>query len=214
MKSSYVMDTCKYLAIMIIIFYTTLIISRSLNWQSNIIKFMTIREGYIGGDIFGDDSDDSDDEEEEEFDPDDFRDKVRKILDLLDDIKKKEGEGYFTIFFGGLEQTDDYKLARELWDEDEDEWMEDAYSTANETRLENYYNKLMPYAKNIDKMFENQTSHKGGYKKKYDEFKKHNGETGITYAKRGLSILLDKDMGMGMDMGGGLEKSSGMGFSF
>jgi hypothetical protein len=207
MKSSYVMDTCKYLAIMIIIFYTTLIISRSLNWQSNIIKLMTIREGYIGGDIFGDDSDDSDDsddEEEEEFDPDDFRDKVRKILDLLDDIKKKEGEGYFKIYFGGLEQTDDYKLARELWDEDEDEWMEDAYSEANETRLENYYNKLMPYAKNIDKKFENQKSPKG--------FKKQYGETGITYAKRGLSILLDKDMGM--DMGGGLEKSSGMGFSF
>jgi len=168
---------------------------------------MTIREGYIGGDIFGDDSDDSDDsddEEEEEFDPDDFRDKVRKLLDLFDDIKKKEGEGYFKIYFGGLEQTDDYKLARELWDEDEDEWMEDAYSEANETRLENYYNKLMPYAKNIDKKFENQKSPKG--------FKKQYGETGITYAKRGLSILLDKDMGM--DMGGGLEKSSGMGFSF
>ena len=142
MKSSYVMDTCKYLAIMIIIFYTTLIISRSLNWQSNIIKFMTIREGFAGGDIFGDDSDDEEEEEEEEeegggFDPDDFRDKVRKILDLFDDIKKKEGEGYFKMYFGGLEKTDDYKLARELWDEDEDEGMEDAYSTANETRLEN-----------------------------------------------------------------------------
>jgi len=170
---------------------------------------MTIREGFAGGDIFGDDSDDEEEEEEEEeegggFDPDDFRDKVRKILDLFDDIKKKEGEGYFKMYFGGLEKTDDYKLARELWDEDEDEWMEDAYSTANETRLENYYNKLMPYAKNIDKMFENQKSPKG--------FKKQYGETGITYAKRGLSILLDKDMGM--DMGGGLEKSSGMGFSF
>ena len=110
------------------------------------------------------------------------------------------------MYFGGLEQTDDYKLARELWDEDEDEWMEDAYSNANETRLENYYNKLMPHAKNTDKMFENQKSRKG--------FKKQYGETGFTYTKRGLSILLDKDMGMGMDMGGGLEKSSGMGFSF
>jgi len=207
------MDTCKYLAIMIIIFYTTLIISRSLNWQSNIIKFMTIREGYIGGDIFGDDSDDSDDsddEEEEEFDPDDFRDKVRKLLDLFDDIEKKEGSHYFNMYFGYLEE--DLNKARELWDEDEDEWMEDAYSEANETRLENYYNQSMPQAKILDKMFENQKSPKGGYKKSYDKFKKKFGESGITYTKRGISILLDKDMGM--DMGGGLEKSSGMGFSF
>ena len=209
------MDTCKYLAIMIIIFYTTLIISRSLNWQSNIIKFMTIREGYTGGDIFGDDSDDSDDsddEEEEEFDPDDFRDKVRKLLDLFDDIEKKEGSSYIKIYFGYLEE--DLNKARELWDEDEDEWKEDAYSEANETRLENYYNQLMPHVKIIDKMFENKNSHKGGYKKRYDKLKKQYGESGVAYTKRGISILLDKDMGMDMDMGGGLEKSSGMGFSF
>ena len=49
MKSSQIVDTCKYLAIILIITitcYTILIIFRSLNWQTNILKSMTLREGF------------------------------------------------------------------------------------------------------------------------------------------------------------------------
>ena len=42
-------DTCKYLGVIVVIFTTILIISRSLNWQSDILKFMTLREGMKSG---------------------------------------------------------------------------------------------------------------------------------------------------------------------
>ena len=42
--------------------------------------------------------------------------------------------------------------------------------------------------------------------------KKIYGEKGVTYIKRAISIVLDKDMDMDMDMDTNLGKKSSMGF--
>ena len=144
MKSSQIIDTCKYLAIILIITitcYTILIIFRSLNWQTNILKSMTLREGFP----FDDDDDDDDDDDKkktkkekeeemikeinDEFDPDDFREKVRKMLDLYKEIEKTQGKMYIGALIGmNRVVIRDIDYVKNLWDEEEDEWKEKAYS--------------------------------------------------------------------------------------
>ena len=97
-------DTCKYLGVIVVVFITILIISRSLNWQSNILKFMTLREGMkLRSVLPKDEDDDEEDEEEEEFnvedfDAEDFRVKLRDLLDLSEEMYNKHGKAccYYT----------------------------------------------------------------------------------------------------------------------
>ena len=222
MKSSHIIDTCKYIAIILIITitcYTILIIFRSLNWQSNILKSMTLREGFP----FGDDDDDDDKEKtkkekEEEmvkeindaFDPDDFREKARKMLDLYEEIEKTEGKMYIGMY--GMNNRGfirDIDYVKSLWDEEEDEWKEKAYSEKAESKFKNYNLTMFSAARRSDEIFEKAET-KESYKKIYDNMKEFYGETGITYIKRVVSIVLDKDMDMDMDMD--LGKKSSMSF--
>ncbi len=219
MKSSQIIDTCKYLAIILIITitcYTILIIFRSLNWQTNILKSMTLREGFP----FGDDDDDDDDkkktkeekEEEmikeinDEFDPDDFREKARKILDLLKEIEKTQGKAYI-FYMIDKEFMRDFDYLKSLWDEEEDEWKEKAYSEKAESKFKKYNFSMFYFAMIFDEIFEKAET-KESYKKKYDFWQGQYGKTGITYIKRTIGIVLDKDMDLDMDMDTNLGKKS------
>tara|TARA_Y100001935_G_scaffold43443_1_gene35558 strand:- start:299 stop:841 length:543 start_codon:yes stop_codon:yes gene_type:complete len=177
---------------------------------------MTLREGFP----FGDNDDDDDkkktkEEKEQEmikeindaFDPDDFRVKVKKLLDLYKEIEKTQGKAYI---FSMVDRTymRDIDYLKSLWDEEEDEWKEKAYSEKAESKLKKY-NLTMFYTANIfDEIFEKAET-KESYKKKYDNMKEHYGKTGITYIKRIISIVLDKDMAdLDMDTNLG-QKSNG-----
>ena len=210
MKSSQIIDTCKYLAIVLIITitcYTILIIFRSLNWQSNILKSMTLREGFPFGD--DDSDDDSDDDTEEEFDSDDFREKAKKLLDLYEEIEKTEGMIYISLFDKGMMR--DLHYVKGLWDEEEDEWKEKAYSELAESKFKKYNINMVGLSKTFDKVIEKAET-KESYKKKYDNMKKIYGEKGVTYIKRAISIVLDKDMDLDMDMDTNLGKKPSMSF--
>ncbi len=181
-------DTCKYLGVIVVVFITILIISRSLNWQANILKFMTLREGMQS------DEDDDEEEEEEGFDPDDFRDKAKNLLDLLEEINIKHGTLYTDSLIGNnkaLIQSLDY--VKGLWDEEEDEWKEKAYSELAESKFVNYNKNILKTAKDYDKIIEKAET-KESYKIKYDSMKKKYGETGVTYIKQGIGIVLNKEM--------------------
>ena len=223
MKSTYVIDTCKYLAIVAIItiiFYTTLIIYRSLNWQSNVLKSMTLREGLS----FGNDDDDDSDKKKtakeinDEFDPDDFREKARKMLDLYEEIEKTQGKMYIGALIG-MNRTliRDIDYVKNLWDEEEDEWKEKAYSELAESKFKKYNLTMLSAAVIFDEIIEKAET-KESYQKKYEGIKDFYGIIGTTYIKRLTSITLDKDMDidmdmdMDMDMDVDLGKKSSMGF--
>ena len=202
-------DTCKYLGVIVVIFITILIISRSLNWQSNILKFMTLREG-MQSDEDDDDKKKTKKEKEEEmikeindaFDPDDFRVKVKKLLDLYKEIEKTQGKMYIGALIGmNRVLIRDIDYVKNLWDEEEDEWKEKAYSEKAESKLKKY-NLSMFYTANIfDEIFEKAET-KESYKKKYDDMKEHYGVTGMTYIKRIIGIILDKEMDIDTDLPG------------
>ena len=182
-------DTCKYLGVIVVIFITLLIISRSLNWQSNILKFMTNREGFPS-----EEDSDEEEEEEEEFDPDDFREMAKKLLDLLEEINEKEGELYIKNTIGkNIRILRDIDYMKSLWNKPEDEWKDKAYSELAESKFVNYNKLIFKVAKNFDKTFE-EAETKETSKRKYNVLKKLYGETGILYIQRATGIVLDKEM--------------------
>jgi hypothetical protein len=186
---------------------------------------MTISEGFSLG-IDGDDDDDKSDKQKTEkekreemiteindaFDPDDFREKLKKLLDLYKEIEKTEGKiyiGMFTNMNRGIKKDIDY--VKDLWDEDEDEWEERAYKELAETKFKKYNFQFSFGAIVFDEILEKAETDES-YKKKYDWYKDYYGKTGITYIKRAISIVLDKDMDVDMDMDMDLGKKSSMGF--
>ena len=199
MSSRFMIDTCKYLGVIVVIFITILIISRSLNWQSNILKFMTLREGMQ--------SDEDDDEEEEEFndenfDAEDFRVKLRDLLDLSEEMYNKHGTAYGNIIPGyNRPVLQGISYVKGLWDEEEDEWKEKAYSEKAESKFLNYNKNLYKSAKYFDNIIEKAET-KDSYKKQYDDMKEHYGVTGMTYIKRIIGIILDKEMDIDTDLPG------------
>lgn len=205
-------DTCKYLGVIVVVFITILIISRSLNWQSNILKFMTLREG-----MQSDEDDDEEDEEEEEFndedfDAEDFRVKLRDLLDLLDEMYNKHGMAYRNIIPGyNRPLMQGIAYVKGLWDEKNDEWKEKAFSELAESKFLKYNKQLYKSAKYYDNIIEKAET-KDSYKEQYDEMKKVYGVTGMTYIKRIIGIILDKEMDIDMELDTDLPGKSGSSF--
>ena len=206
-------DTCKYLGVIVVVFITILIISRSLNWQSNILKFMTLREGMKSGE----DDDDEEDEEEEEFndedfDAEDFRVKLRDLLDLSEEMYNKHGKAYAAIIPGyNRPVMQGIAYVKGLWDEENDEWKEKAYSELAESKFLKYNKNLYKSAKYYDNIIEKAET-KDSYKEQYDELKKVYGVTGIIYIKRIIGIVLDKEMELDIELDTDLPGKSGSRF--
>ena len=86
-----------------------------------------------------------------------------------------------------------------LWDEKNDEWKKKAFSKLAESKFLEYNEQLYKLAKYFDNIFEKAET-KDSYKEQYDEFKKIYGVTGMTYIKRIVGIILDKEMDLDMEL--------------
>ena len=203
-------DMCKYLGVIVVIFITILIISRSLNWQSNILKFMTLREGMKLRSVLpkdeDDDEEDEEDEQEEEFnvedfDAEDFREKLRDLLDLSEEMYNKHGKAYGAIIPGyhSTKIMRGIAYVKGLWDEKNDEWKKKAFSELAESKFLEYNEELYKLAKYYDNIIEKADT-KDSYKEQYDDLKKIYGVTGVTYIKRIVGIILDKEMDLDMEL--------------
>ena len=93
------------------------------------------------------------------FDPDDFREKVKKLLDLYKEIEKTQGKAYiFSRIDRSLMRDIDY--LKSLWDEEEDEWKEKAYSEKAESKFKKYNLSMFFLANIFDEIFEKAETYK------------------------------------------------------
>ena len=132
-------EVSKYIGTIVIILVLLLIILRTLNWQTDVIKrMMTTREGFMG-----ESESDSESDSESECDEDDTRDKIEQLYKASKKHKDVSKEHSSQGPFGALKYYKEHYDSDDGWDNETDELKEICFKMKKKS-------KKNEYAKDID----------------------------------------------------------------